>query len=83
MSDDAGDADDIEDRRRHGLALQANLPKPRFRPKDRDTGVIETGCMVGEAGELLPGPLGCLAAIAGTGVGLILWLQRRSKHSDP
>jgi len=35
--------------------------------------------MVGEDGELLPGPLGCLAA---TGVGIILWLQRRSKHSD-
>ncbi len=71
-----GQADDMEERRRVGRALQAQLPKPRYTPRPRPRvdaagEVAEVGCLFADGG-----PLG-LAAITLAG---ILWLFRRRRE---
>jgi len=73
-----GQGDDLEERRRVGRALQAQLPKPRFAPKPNHRlqaagDVAEVGCLAAELG-----PLGlALATVAG-----VVWMFRRRKERD-
>ncbi len=68
--------DDLERRRRRGIELQARLPKPTRRPKDRPIvdhvgDAAEAGCMAAEIG-----PKGLLLAAGG----LVAWLVGKRRR---
>lgn len=71
------DADDLEERRRVGRELQARLPKPRRRSKNRPVvdnagDATEIGCLAAEIG-----PVGVLLAAGGT----IVWFLTKRRRA--